>query len=351
MRKYKSVLAIVFFAIGGVLVLIPQVPKFYGVISLCIGLVFTAFASAGTFTFTRASKTYMTKQTDEGREKALLLFEKAYNLGLPDEYAISAGSIILQWGSIEKGRQILESLLKSKDKKTQYNAYVSLSMYYWITKNTKKAIELCERAENFGIQEQNLFINMGTYTLAEGDIKKFKKTLSDCYKAKKVTNATMDLEATEAILESDFERAGNQLTTMMDLIKPNYQDPYIHLAMVYAHYGEFKKAADILSDYSESATYSNTTLFKNDEIDKFISVLENPDLAPSFKKAVDDKPLLFINGILPEFTPGVKYESYPALPRFKKVKFKAKDVVLEEKGPNTDLTDEDEEWLKKHNHN
>lgn len=347
MKKYRSVPAVVLLALGIILILIPSIPSYVGAIVLVLSALAIVFSSWGTFLFTQGSKAFTTKGKPD-ISKALTYYKKAYDRGLPDQYVVITGSITLQYGNIEEGKKMLESILNSKDKKIKFDALTSLSMYPWIKGNTKDAIKMAEEAKETGLKDRNLYINLGSYYLRDGKTKEFKLLLEECVRNKLDSAAMIDLQAECMILEKKWDNAGFLLETLFNKITPTYTDPYLHFILLYLHYGEINKALHYGELCKEKCLFSNTSSLTEESLDKLLSIIKSPYIY-SLISSLNDDPSLFIKGEIPSFTEIKEKPEFPALPEFEKVKVKEEEFKeIDETLPNTTLSDEDEEWIKKH---
>lgn len=307
------------------------------------------FASKGTMTFSKANR-IISQRKPNFLEKALPLYEKAIKEGIPEQYQLIAGTLLIQYGNMEKGKEALEELLNSKEKKIVFQAKEGLSMYYWIKKDTGRAIKVCEDAKEMGFKDKNLYINLGTYYLAKNKLHDFKILMKESYRSKLDSPALVDMQAVCAILEGNYQKAGNLLMTIFDSMTPAYVDPYVHSAMVYLYYGETAMAIEYLKKCLEVCSFSNTSILTKEGIEKMIALLEDQNTIWSFTAAINANALDLLNGKIPQYNKiENKKPSFASLPAFKAERIAKEDLSeVDENEPNTSLTDEDEEWLKRH---
>lgn len=350
MKKYRSIPALIVLVVAMIFLLNPTYPKWIGLALLALAAFGVIFASRGTFTFSKANRIISQRKPDF-LEKALPLYEKAVEQGIPEQYQLVAGTLMIQYGNMEKGKAALEELFSSKDKKMVFQAKEGLSMYYWINKDTGRAIKLCEEAKEMGFKDKNLYINLGTYYLAKNRIHEFKLLMKESYKLKLDSPALVDMQAASAMLQGDYKKAGNLLKTIFDKMTPSYVDPFVHYAMVYLHYGEKNSAIEYLEKSLEVCSFANTSILSKDEVVELIIVLKSDDFGWAIVNAINENPLELINGKIPSYKKlENKKASYAELPAFKAETINRDDISeRDENEPDTSLTDEDEEWLKKHN--
>lgn len=348
LKKYRMVLPCALLIIALITLWIESIPKWIGLGLLALTAISLIFISRGSAYFTKANK-LLSRDSNKNMEKALELYSKADKLGVPDQYGYLIGTIFMQFGDVERGKAILDDIANGKDKKLVFQAKQSLSMYYWINKDIDSAISLCESARDMNLFDRNLYINLGTYYLAKGELSEFKSLQREAYKKKMDSFPLIDLEAEYLILKGDYRRAGNFLTGLFNTKKPTFIDPYLHFAIVYMHYGKIDKAIEYLNDSLVSVTFSNVSLYSRDDIAKIISRLEDDGSKWGFVSSILENPQAVISGNLPAIDNNATKPEFPPMPAFTAEEISSSDVKSDDE-PDTSLNDDDEEWLKKHNY-
>ena len=351
-RKYRQTAMIASVFIGALFLLQPSLPKYLSISFFSIGLVLLVWNSIGTFYYGKAAKALQTRDK-AGYEKSMPYFEKALKWGVNEKCQIAAGTLILQRGDMEKGRSVLEDLTECSDPTTRENAKVSLSMYWWMKNNLDKAIELCLDAKEHGCKDKNLYVNLCTYLLEKADYKNYRKYTKECNDNNMATPATLDLECAYYMTQKDWKKAGTMLNPLVEETAPQYKDPYLHDAMIRLHYGDWEGAVKSLSAIATSCTESNTSVFTMEEIDDLITLIKDEDTRWGVLEVVDNNPLLLIRGEIPGIRRGLKKPETPAMPEFVEVISSASSIGTEEDESDldTDLNDDDEEWIRRHNGN
>lgn len=348
LKKYRSLLPIAVLAIAMIVILVPAIPDYVGIILMVIAAILMIISSRGSFYFSKANK-IITQKKPGYIENAITLYEKAYKSGVPAQYNFVIGTVFLQYGDIEKGKSALEEVLSAKDKKLVFQAKEALSMYYWIKRDIDKAIEMCESAKEMNFKDRNLYINLGSYYLAKGKTKEFKVLLRDAFKAGLESIVLVDLQAQYLILLNDYKRAGNFLKTLFDQVKPTFLDPYLHFAIVYMYYGEISLAINYLRDALMMVSFSNVSVYTSYDIEEMITALESEKTRWAFVEGVLNNPRLFMNGNMPDYNKEIAKPEFPALPEFQTEGIQKDDVNEKaDDEPDTTLNEEDEVWLKKH---
>lgn len=351
LKKYKTIIPVIILAIAFITALIPSIPNWISIVLMIVAAILLIIASRGTFYFSKASK-IISQRKPGFVENAIALYEKAFDAGVPHQYNLVIGTVFLQHGDIEKGREALESVLSAKDRKLVFQAKEALSMYYWIKKDLDKAIELCESAREMNLKDRNLYINLGSYYLAKGRTKDFKNLIKEAFRSQMESVALIDLQAQYLIELKNYKRAGNFLKSLFDQATPTFIDPYIHYSMIYMHYGEIDIAIKYLKDCLKIATFSNVSIFSSLEIEQMISCLESEDSRWGFVNAVLADPIAIFNGRMPSIQKGIKRPEFEELPIFEAEGMSQKEISEKAKEePDTSLNEEDEIWLKKHQDN
>ncbi len=349
MRKYKYIPALVSFLVAIVLFMIRPIPRWIGLIFMGIGLIFLIYAGHGSVLFAKANKR-LTERKEGWKESAAELYKKALNAGLPQEFAILSATMLIQYGDMERGKEELEALTKSKTAKIRSNAYNSLGMYYWAKRDLDKAISMSLKAKEIGLKDRNIYINLGTYYLYVGKMHEFSLLLKECYTYSLQSTPIFDLHAEYLIIEGDWERAGGFLKSIFDKERPAYVDPYLHFAVVYLHYGKCDEAIKVLKDAKKNCSSNNTSLLKDGVLDRIIKLLEDDDTRWRAAIAFDRERETLFRGEIPPLDESLReVPIFPELPKFKKESIKQEDMdAVDENDVNTNITEDDEKWLERH---
>ena len=351
MRRYGYIPGAVLLALALILIAQGTAPLAVSLIILAAAIISLVMASRGTFFFVRGTALARTGK-EEDRKKALRLFSRALACGLSETYQAMAATLLLQEGDIEEGRKYLEPLASSKDPKIRNSALVSLSMYFWATGNTEKAIKLCEEARNGGCRDRNLWINLCTYYLSAGKTNAFRAFLSS-YPGQ-TTIAIEDLRAVEAMLRGDWKSAGMILHAVLSAESPAFADPYVHAAEVYLHYGE-RDAAEQMLRKAEEAVPGRFAVYSRETIGRMLRAVTDDSSCDAFASAAERNVLRIVNGKLPlswegeggARVAGGRLPGRPSLPDFS-IAAPASQPLPGSDEPDTDLGEDDEEWLRKH---
>ncbi len=321
-------------------------PSWLGVALFGAGMLLLVINSIGTLYYSKGAK-YL-KGSIPDVKKALPYLEKAVKFGTDAQAEIIAGTLFVQYGDMEKGRKVLEGHIEAKDKKINGQARVSLSMYYWVKRDLDKALELAQGVYDSDYKDRNLYVNLLTYYLEKGRYKDFEKLLKESKKLGLNVPATLDLEASYYMSQSDWAKCGAVLKKLFGLTKPGFIDPYLHMAVVYLHYGEWEEAIKSLEAIGSNVEKTNTALFSGEQIELLISYIKDENTRWGLLKALENDPTILIRRTMPEVEKGVPAPTFPPLPSFKDVLPPEEITEKDEDDIDTSLTDEDEEWIKKH---
>lgn len=352
MKRVWGYLAVAFILIGALLFFtLGAENKWPSIVAFSIAVVFIIFNALGLFFYTRGSKNLQTLDT-ECRKKAIKYFSLAITFGLSSKMEVVAATLILQEGDREKGKTLLEGLLSDRAKDVAGAAETSLSMYYWMKGDLEKAIELCQDAMAKGYKDKNSYINLSTYYLEKGDTKNFSKIIKEAKSYKMYIKAMLDLESAYAQMNGDWYRSGVLLTELFNNSDPAFIDPYIHFSMVYLHYGEVKEALNKLHMIKEKCHITNTSMLSEDQIDTLIKLVEDENSRWGLLEEINKEPGIFYKRIIPEVKKGLSKPDTPSLPSFIQeetpITLETEDEEKDEDDINTDITEEDEKWLRSH---
>ncbi len=345
-RKIFSYVVMAFLIVGIFLILSNDNTKWIGVGFFAAAVVLLIINSLGTIQYSKGAKFLQGGNPDV--MKALPYFEKAVRLGVDTKTEIVVATLLVQYGDPEKGRKILEEHISSRDRNTKATAEISLSMYWWLKRDLDKALALAEEVYASGYRDRNLYINLLTYYLETGRYKEFKKTMKECRELKMSTPALLDLEAAYYISQSEWQKAGACLEKLFDISTPGFIDPYLHEAVVCLHYGEWENAAKSLKKIKGSVQLTNTSIYDEAQIDTLIAYIEDKDTRWGLLEVINSDPSVFMRREMPSVRRGVEMPVLPSKPDFSTVLPDPEINAKDEDDIDTTLTDDDEEWLKKH---
>ena len=346
-RKIFSSVIMALLIIGIIFITYSGVQKWIGIGFFALALILLIINSLGTFYYSKASK--MLNSDEKKITQALPIFQKAVKLGVDAKAEVVVATLLVQYGNKEEGRKLLEEETISSDVKVGNTSKISLSMYYWITKDLDKAISIIEDVYNTGYRDRNLYINLTTYYLEKGQYKEFKKLIKESKDKGMSVPATLDLEASYSIVQSDWARCGNLLEKLFKMTTPHFIDPYLHKAMLLLHYGEWNEAVKTLKEIKTKCIFNNASIYSEAQIDLFIAYIENSTTRWGFLDVVNNNPTVFIKREMPKVNEGLTMPSFPPKPDFSLLEETKDEIEEKDEGDiDTSLTEDDEDWIKKH---
>ncbi|NBK21507.1 MAG: pilus assembly protein PilF [Spirochaetia bacterium] len=304
---------------------------------------------------------HLVKKDQSEWHKAWPLYQKALHSGLVPAYRITVASMYIQRSDANEGKAIIEAYLAEKKKNEDLAltniAKTMLSMVYWMDGDMQKATSLVKEVYDSGYRDKNLFINYGTYALEQGDLKTARMLVEEGKAYEKESPGIHDNHGWLCLLEGAWDEA-NELYTTLITRGPAFPEPFLHAAQVQIHYGKVGQAIELL-EKALQARYSNTTTMRKETISALKERLEDPKTRRAGALEIDQNTALVASGKLPPELAGT-FEEEPelVLSGFAKEKEKAKpknkqqakklDLAEDDYTPNTELTEADLEYARKH---
>ncbi len=140
---------------------------------------------------------------------------------------------------------------------------------------------------------------------------------------------------------------------------PRFPEPYVHHAQVKIHFGQVGDAIELLKKALD-ARYANTSGFSKEIIQGMIDGLENPETRRKSAMEIDRDTISVAVGkktcinrpSIPPPEDEYILDGFAKPKKQKKAAAKQQKKMLDEtdeRTPNTDLTEEDLEYIRKHN--
>lgn len=219
-------------------------------------------------------------------DKAWPNLEKALRAGLDPDRRNMIGSAYIQQGDAARGVQILEEVAADPKAGDHRNvAKVTCSMGYWRLGQTDKAIESLEELRASGYRNDNLSINLETYLLETGDLKRFSAIMDD-NRSGTENNGLMDNRGWYCILTGDWETAKAVFDELIDERNAKFPEAYLHGAQVSIHNGDIAQAVDRLS-WGLARKFTLTCLATKEYFEHLLLGLENPATREAFASAMN----------------------------------------------------------------
>ena len=220
-------------------------------------------------------------------EKVWKNMEKALRIGVDYERQVSAGACYVQNGDAERGIEILEKVINSpKAGAYSKNATIVASMGYWRLGQQQKAIDVLMDLKNSGYRNDNLSINLESYLLETGQLKAAKQAINDGRRNNTENNGLLDNRGWYEIQMGHWQNAKEIYKELIDDRNAQFPEAYLHGAQVSIHYGDIDQALERLG-WGTSKRFAKTCLISKDYIEGLIHGLENPDTRADLAKAID----------------------------------------------------------------
>ncbi len=220
-------------------------------------------------------------------EKVWPNMEKALKAGVDFERRTMIGSAFVQQGDAKRGVEILEAVMASpKAGNFRNTATITCSMGYWRLGEQEKAIEVLEDLRATGYRDDNLSINLETYLLERGELKRAKALITESRKDNTENNGLLDNRGWYYIQVGNWAKAKEVYDELIDDRNAKFPEAYLHGAQVSVHDGDISQAIDRLG-WGTSKRFSGTCLTRKDYIEHLLLGLENPATRDEFAKAMD----------------------------------------------------------------
>lgn len=302
---------------------------------------------------------HLAKKDQQQWHKAWPLYQKALHSGLVPAYRITIASMYIQRDDANEGKAIIEEYLAQEKKKEDVAltniAKTMLSMVYWMEDDMDKATGLVKEVYDSGYRDKNLFINYGTYALEQGDLATAHMLVEQGREYEKTSPGIHDNHGWLCLLEGKWDEAEEIYTTLVGR-GPTFPEPFLHAAQVKIHYGKVGEALELF-EKALLARYSNTTSISKETIRALKERLEDPKTRRSGALEIEQNTTLVASGKLPPALSETFGEEHDlVLSGFAKEKEKPKNkqeakkqnLPEEDYTPNTDLTEADLEYARKH---
>ena len=332
-----------------------KIPTYSKILLLAIFILGLLYLRRSIYYYVKANRAITSEDSQEW-EKAWPFYRKAIKAGLQKSYVVTAASMFLQRGDASEGKAILQDYLGAsdgKDANLDNIAKTMISMAYWMDGDLQKALETVRQVYESGYRDKNLFINYTTYALESGNLAKAEALIDEAGEMGKTSPGIRDNRGWLYLLQGKWEQADVLFAELVGK-KPKFPEPYVHYAQVLIHYGEVKEAIDMLKNALQSR-FSNTSGMKQEHIQRLLSLLEASETRFKTAKEIDADPVNVASGRMPKPMTGTfavhegeTLEGFAVRPKKAAVSMVVEHED-EERLPNTDLTEEDLEYIRKHN--
>jgi len=304
---------------------------------------------------------HLVKKDQQEWHKAWPLYQKALHSGLLPAYRITVASMYIQRNDANIGKAIIEDYLaekkKKEDKALNNIAKTMLSMVYWMQDDMDKATLMVKEVYDSGYRDKNLFINYGAYALEQGDLKTAQMLVEEGSQYEKESPGIHDNHGWLFLLEGKWDEANKLYNTLVDR-GPAFPEPFLHAAQVRIHFGKVGEAIELL-EKALLSRYTNTTNIRKETIEALKERLEDTRTRRAGALEIDQNTALVASGKLPPHLAdtfedehelvlsGFAKEIEKDKPKNKQAA-KKQDQLEDDYTPNTDLTEADLEYARKH---
>lgn len=309
------------------------------------------FVKRKTFMYMSASRNIAQNPVPDQKDWDKL--EKALEMGLPEQMRITSASLFIQKGDWRKGKAILDEVIgdtgphkNEKEHQGMVNvAKIMRSMTFWLDGNIDDAIKEVGGVYQSGYRDKNLFINYQTYLLEKGDLPMAKHLLEESKEREHGSLGIQDNHGWYLMLTGQWQEA-EDIYNVLFTLNPRFPEPYVHMAQIKLHYGLCKEALDWLSK-AKDARFTQTSSIKPDFIERFSAFLTDPVTRLATAKAADADVKDVALGRMPVIPKETTPTDADVLDGFAPIP-KDERTEDDDRLPDTELSTDDEEYLKRH---
>ena len=285
-------------------------------------------------------------------EKVWILMEKALKVGVDNDRKVSIGSAYVQVGDPKRGIEILEKVMADpKAGSFRNTAAVTCSMGYWRIGEVDKAIGILEELRESGYKDDNLSINLESFLLAKGDLKRAKELITARRKEGVENNGLLDNRGWYYIQMGNWPKAKEVYDELIDDRTAKFPEAYLHGAQVSVHFGDTAQAVDRLG-WGISKRFSEICLTRKAYLEQLLSGISNPKTREAFCKAMDEAAVNVSNSRpfpgfddveeFDEDDPEVMVPGTQGLKASDEADDIDRSIDDDDREPNTDLDDDDD---------
>ncbi len=325
------------------------------VMVLVLAVVAIVIAKRGLFHLAKGNKAYKSRDIRQ-RPVYVSEYQKALKAGVGYKTSVILGSILIQAGEADAGRRALEKVLSNrliKDETLLAQAKTALSMAYYQEGDYDKAVELCEAVMAGKYRDNNLYINLGTYYLAQKRKKRFIELMNECSQvlAKVNSPALVDLVVVAQMLDGRWKEADRMYQALFEKTTFHFPDPYAHWAQVKMHYGLADEAIKLLEDSLENSNFMAVSVIPEETVTELIALLKDPATQRAIMLGNNKDPLALINRGVPKplYDETAVFADPAELDTPLQIEMEDDGIEEEdEREMNTDLDEADEAWVRSH---
>lgn len=274
-------LATLFIVIGSLFV---QMPSWLRIIIIVVTL--------GTFMFLRRGFVYFAQGASYLKmgqdEKAIKKLKASVKAGVGNEQKIAIGTVLIQKNHTSEGIAILKDVLKKNPGREDLNrAKIGLSMGLWKDGDTSGAIDMLESVLDAGYGDNNLYVNLTTYLLADGRVEKAKKIIARADELEIDVPGYVDNKGWYAILTGRWNKAAEIYDRLINVENAVFPEAYLHGAQVEVHKKDYENAMTYLG-WGLTKTYPATCTVSKEYMENLFKGLENPATRTAFAQSIEE---------------------------------------------------------------
>lgn len=249
-------------------------------------------AALGLFVFLRRGFVYFAQGASFLKmgetEKALAKLKSAVKAGVGNEQKIAVGTVLIQKDHGAEGIEVLRDVLKKKPgMQDACRARIALSMGLWMEGDVKGAIEMLENVLDSGYGDNNLYINLTTYLLADGQTDRAKKIIARADDLGVNVPGFADNKGWYNILAGRWNKAWDIYDKLINEDAAVFPEAYLHGAQVAVHKKEYEEAMTYLG-WGLTKDFPSTCVVTKEYMELLIKGLENPSTVKAFALSMDE---------------------------------------------------------------
>lgn len=215
------------------------------------------------------------KELQKGSDKAYGYFKKALRFRLGLEQRILIGTALMMHGEIDLGTLVLQKAIKWKAQDNLfYLAKGNIALGYWKQGKLDDAISILEDLKVRGCDDANMYLNLSTIYIQNGQLDKAAEVLDHCRRSKKTGDGFSDNEGHLAILKGEWDKAAKIYSRLLEKRNPSFPEAYVHAAQVKIHEKDANQALDLLNQALEKQ-FVFTSFYTQDYIRDLMDDLGN----------------------------------------------------------------------------
>ncbi|MGX8685531.1 MAG: tetratricopeptide repeat protein [Spirochaetales bacterium] len=272
-------------------------------------------------------------------EKAIAKLKASVKAGVGNEQKIAIGTVLIQKNHTSEGIAILKDVLKKGSREDINRAKIGLSMGLWKEGDASGAIDMLESVLDSGYGDNNLYVNLTTYLLADGRVEKAKKIIARADELEIDVPGFVDNKGWYAIMAGRWNKAAEIYDHLINVENAVFPEAYLHGAQVEVHKKEYENAMTYIG-WGLTKNYPATCTVSKEYMESLFKGLENPESRKAFAQSMEDNKDLVACGKPFEGLSLIKDYNGPAFVVREQVVRQEEDDE-DDRMPDTDLNEDD----------